>query len=187
VGAKVNLERAAGLITPVTRRPAFFCGARAAGIDQGRADGRSCRKSPQVDPEGTSQAAGRGAGSCRVAKTSALRARPAPRHPEEWPSDASQMTSDIERAIFPSSSECGHYNGDVAKDQHKKGLTNSGVRALYPTSSGIRHLPTLAKKQAAMYLYSPALRATVRSRSRNATSIRRPRLSIACFRRWARN
>jgi hypothetical protein len=35
-----------------------------------------------------------------------------------------------------------------------------------------------------MYLYSPALRATVRSRSRNATSIRRPRLSIACFRRW---
>jgi len=39
--------------------------------------------------------------------------------------------------IFPSSSECGHFNGDAAKDQHKKGLTDSGVKAFVPYT--LRH------------------------------------------------
>ena len=39
--------------------------------------------------------------------------------------------------IFPSSSECGHYNGDVSKDQHKKALTDSGVEAFVPYT--LRH------------------------------------------------
>jgi integrase len=39
--------------------------------------------------------------------------------------------------IFPSSSECGHFNGDAAKDQHKKALTDSGVEAFVPYT--LRH------------------------------------------------
>jgi integrase len=39
--------------------------------------------------------------------------------------------------IFPSSSECGHFNGDAAKDQHKKALTDSGVKAFVPYT--LRH------------------------------------------------
>jgi hypothetical protein len=31
--------------------------------------------------------------------------------------------------IFPSSSGCGHFNGDAAKDQHKKAVDDSGVMA----------------------------------------------------------
>jgi integrase len=30
--------------------------------------------------------------------------------------------------IFPSRSQCGHFKGDAAKDQHKKALTDSGVK-----------------------------------------------------------
>jgi integrase len=39
--------------------------------------------------------------------------------------------------IFPSSSECGHFTGDAAKDQHKKALTDSGVKAFVPYT--LRH------------------------------------------------
>ena len=39
--------------------------------------------------------------------------------------------------IFPSSSECGHFNGDAAKDQHKKALIDSGVKAFVPYT--LRH------------------------------------------------
>ena len=39
--------------------------------------------------------------------------------------------------IFPSSSECGHFNGDAAKDQHKKAITDSGVKPFVPYT--LRH------------------------------------------------
>ena len=39
--------------------------------------------------------------------------------------------------IFPTSSSCGHFNGDAAKDQHKKALTDSGVKAFVPYT--LRH------------------------------------------------
>lgn len=39
--------------------------------------------------------------------------------------------------IFPSSSECGHFNGDAAKDQHKKALTDSSVEPFVPYT--LRH------------------------------------------------
>jgi integrase len=39
--------------------------------------------------------------------------------------------------IFPSSSKYGHFNGDVAKDQHKKALTDSRVKAFVPYT--LRH------------------------------------------------
>jgi integrase len=39
--------------------------------------------------------------------------------------------------IFPSSSECGHFNGDAAKDQHRRALIESGVKAFVPYT--LRH------------------------------------------------
>src|SRR5258708_10321100 len=39
--------------------------------------------------------------------------------------------------VFPRSSESGHFNGDAAKDQHKKALTESGVDAFVPYT--LRH------------------------------------------------
>jgi integrase len=39
--------------------------------------------------------------------------------------------------IFPSSSKCGHFNGDAAKDQHKKALADSDVKAFVPYT--LRH------------------------------------------------
>jgi integrase len=39
--------------------------------------------------------------------------------------------------IFPNSSKDGHCNGDTAKDQHKKGLTDSGVNSFVPYT--LRH------------------------------------------------
>jgi len=48
--------------------------------------------------------------------------------------------------IFPSSSECGHYNGDTAKDQHKKGLTDSGVKAFVPYTLRHTALTNLGEK-----------------------------------------
>ncbi len=39
--------------------------------------------------------------------------------------------------IFPSASKCGHFNGDAAKDQHKKALTDSGVEPFVPYT--LRH------------------------------------------------
>jgi integrase len=48
--------------------------------------------------------------------------------------------------IFPSSSECGHFNGDVAKDQHKKALTDSGVKAFVPYTLRHTALTNLGEK-----------------------------------------
>ncbi len=39
--------------------------------------------------------------------------------------------------IFPNASECGHINGDTAKEQHKKALDDSGVEAFVPYT--LRH------------------------------------------------
>lgn len=39
--------------------------------------------------------------------------------------------------VFPSTSKDGHYNGDAAKDQHKKALTDSGVTRFVPYT--LRH------------------------------------------------
>jgi integrase len=39
--------------------------------------------------------------------------------------------------IFPSTSKAGHFNGDTAKDQHKKALTDSGVNPFVPYT--LRH------------------------------------------------
>ncbi len=39
--------------------------------------------------------------------------------------------------VFPSGSRCGHLNGDVAKEQHKKALADSGVNAFVPYT--LRH------------------------------------------------
>jgi len=38
----------------------------------------------------------------------------------------------IDGWIFPSASECGHFNGDAAKDQHSKALDDSGVQDFVP-------------------------------------------------------
>jgi integrase len=48
--------------------------------------------------------------------------------------------------IFPSSSECGHFNGDVAKDQHRKALTDSGVEAFVPYTLRHTALTNLGQK-----------------------------------------
>jgi integrase len=39
--------------------------------------------------------------------------------------------------IFPNTSECGHFNGDAAKEQHKKALEGSGVAEFVPYT--LRH------------------------------------------------
>ena len=51
-----------------------------------------------------------------------------------------------ERWIFPSSSECGHFTGDAAKDQHKKALTDSGVKAFVPYTLRHTALTNLGEK-----------------------------------------
>ena len=43
----------------------------------------------------------------------------------------------IDGWIFPSTSRCGHLNGDAAKEQHKKALNDSGVEAFVPYT--LRH------------------------------------------------
>jgi integrase len=48
--------------------------------------------------------------------------------------------------IFPSSSECGHFTGDAAKDQHKKALTDSGVKAFVPYTLRHTALTNLGEK-----------------------------------------
>jgi integrase len=48
--------------------------------------------------------------------------------------------------IFPSSSESGHFNGDAAKDQHKKALTDSGVKAFVPYTLRHTALTNLGEK-----------------------------------------
>jgi integrase len=48
--------------------------------------------------------------------------------------------------IFPSSSETGHFNGDAAKDQHKKALTDSGVKAFVPYTLRHTALTNLGEK-----------------------------------------
>src|SRR5262249_13539509 len=39
--------------------------------------------------------------------------------------------------VFPGTGECGHFNGDGAKEQHKKALANSGVEPFVPYT--LRH------------------------------------------------
>lgn len=51
-----------------------------------------------------------------------------------------------EEWIFPSSSECGHFNGDAAKDQHKKALTDSGVKPFVPYTLRHTALTNLGEK-----------------------------------------
>jgi integrase len=51
-----------------------------------------------------------------------------------------------EEWIFPSSSECGHFNGDTAKDQHRKALTDSGVKAFVPYTLRHTALTNLGEK-----------------------------------------
>jgi len=48
--------------------------------------------------------------------------------------------------IFPSASAGGHFSGDVAKDQHKKALTNSGVKAFVPYTLRHTALTNLGEK-----------------------------------------
>ena len=48
--------------------------------------------------------------------------------------------------IFPSSSECEHFNGDAAKDQHKKALTDSGVKVFVPYTLRHTALTNLGEK-----------------------------------------
>jgi integrase len=48
--------------------------------------------------------------------------------------------------IFPSSSECGHFNGDAAKDQPEKALTNCGVNAFVPYTLRHTALTNLGEK-----------------------------------------
>jgi integrase len=51
-----------------------------------------------------------------------------------------------EGLMFPSSSESGHFNGDAAKDQHKKALTDSGVKAFVPYTLRHTALTNLGEK-----------------------------------------
>jgi integrase len=48
--------------------------------------------------------------------------------------------------IFQSSSKCGHFNGDAAKDQHKHALNNSGVNAFVPYTLRHTALTNLGEK-----------------------------------------
>jgi integrase len=48
--------------------------------------------------------------------------------------------------ILPSSSECGHFNGDAAKDEHKKAVTDSGVKAFVPYTLRHTALTNLGEK-----------------------------------------
>jgi integrase len=48
--------------------------------------------------------------------------------------------------IFPSSSGCGHFNGDAAKDQHKKAVDDSGVMAFVPYTLRHTALTNLGEK-----------------------------------------
>ena len=48
--------------------------------------------------------------------------------------------------IFQSSSSCGHFTGDAAKDQHKKALTDSGVKAFVPYTLRHTALTNLGEK-----------------------------------------
>jgi len=48
--------------------------------------------------------------------------------------------------IFPSSSECEHFNGDAAKDRHKKALTDSGVKTFVPYTLRHTALTNLGEK-----------------------------------------
>jgi len=63
-------------------------------------------------------------------------------HRHEW---AGRPT---EGWIFPSSSGCGHFNGDVAKDQHRKALSDSGVEAFVPYTLRHTALTNLGQKAA---------------------------------------
>jgi integrase len=48
--------------------------------------------------------------------------------------------------IFPSSSECEHFTGDTAKDQHKKALVDSGVKVFVPYTLRHTALTNLGEK-----------------------------------------
>ena len=48
--------------------------------------------------------------------------------------------------IFPSSSKYGHFNGDAAKDQHKKALADAGVKAFVPYTLRHTALTNLGEK-----------------------------------------
>jgi integrase len=48
--------------------------------------------------------------------------------------------------IFQSSSACGHFNGDAAKDQHKKALTDSGLNVFVPYTLRHTALTNLGEK-----------------------------------------
>jgi integrase len=48
--------------------------------------------------------------------------------------------------IFPSSSDCGHFNGDAAKDQHKNALSDSGVKVFVPYTLRHTALTNLGEK-----------------------------------------
>jgi integrase len=48
--------------------------------------------------------------------------------------------------IFPSSSECGHFNGYVTKDQHRRALIDSGVEAFVPYTLRHTALTNLGQK-----------------------------------------
>ena len=52
----------------------------------------------------------------------------------------------IDGRIFPSASQCGHFNGDAAKEQHKMALKYSGVEGFVPYT--LRHT-ALTRREAA--------------------------------------
>jgi len=52
----------------------------------------------------------------------------------------------IEGWIFPSGSKCGHFNGDAAKEQHKKALDDSGVQSFVPYTLRHTALTRLAER-----------------------------------------
>src|SRR5262249_37394396 len=50
--------------------------------------------------------------------------------------------------VFPRSSECGAFNRDVAKNQHRKALSDSGVEAFVPYTLWHTALTNLGQKAA---------------------------------------
>jgi hypothetical protein len=67
---------------------------------------------------------------------------------------------------FPSSCKDGHFNGDTAKDQHKKALVDSGVTPFVPYT--LRHTALASgMPQAEIFLLSPISRVTAQLQSPN--------------------
>jgi len=85
--------------------------------------------------------------------------------------------------IFPSSSGCGHFIGDSAKDQHKKALTDPGVKPFVPYTLRHTALTNLAEKAGGdvFVLARIAGRSSITVKTLYPSTGRRYRPSVCCI------